>query len=235
VISHVSAAVPLGAPVWGVPLDRVHVTRPIVSGGHRRPTLHVHGAALREEDVTEVDGLPVTNAARTAADLARTVGLESAVVVLDHLLRERCTTLDAVADRLAASRAKHGAGRARTVVRLADGRSESPGESRSRVVLHRHGIAPTGLQHEVIGPNGRIGRVDFVFEHRTVGEFDGMVKYHRLVPAGSTSSDVVVREKVREDALRDAGWSVVRWTWADLDRPHVLVERLRRAFARSSA
>jgi hypothetical protein len=45
---------------------------------------------------------------------------------------------------------------------------------------------------------------------------------------------VVWREKRREDALRDLGWQVVRWTWADLLQPWVLADRLQRAFARNA-
>jgi hypothetical protein len=45
---------------------------------------------------------------------------------------------------------------------------------------------------------------------------------------------VVYAEKIREDALRDLGWQVVRWTYADLTAPMVLADRLQRAFARSA-
>ena len=55
------------------------------------------------------------------------------------------------------------------------------------------------------------------------GEFDGKVKYGRLLKVGETAGDVVYREKLREDALRDLGWQMVRWTWSDL------CERTRRA------
>jgi hypothetical protein len=42
------------------------------------------------------------------------------------------------------------------------------------------------------------------------------------------------QEKRREDALRDLGWEVVRWMWADLFAPAQLLDRLARAFARGS-
>ena len=41
------------------------------------------------------------------------------------------------------------------------------------------------------------------------------------------------REKLREDALRDHGWQVARWTWDDLWRPNVIADRLGRAFTRA--
>jgi predicted transcriptional regulator of viral defense system len=68
VASHVSAAVLHGLPVWGMALDRVHVARDGVSGGHRRPGLHVHVAPLRADEVTVRHGVPVTTVARTLAE-----------------------------------------------------------------------------------------------------------------------------------------------------------------------
>jgi hypothetical protein len=47
--------------------------------------------------------------------------------------------------------------------------------------------------------------------------------------------NAVLAEKVREDALRDLGWQIVRWLWADLCRPGVIRDRVFRAFARSSS
>ncbi|MET0693332.1 MAG: hypothetical protein ABWY56_05345, partial [Propionibacteriaceae bacterium] len=74
---------------------------------------------------------------------------------------------------------------------------------------------------------------DFCWEHyRTLGEFDGRVKYGRLLKPGESVEDVIYREKLREDALRDEIWEMVRWTWADLTSPDALERRLRRAFAR---
>jgi hypothetical protein len=62
-----------------------------------------------------------------------------------------------------------------------------------------------------------------------LGEFDGRVKYGRLLKPGQSIEEVVYREKLREDALRDLGWRVIRWTWVDLYPGDVLVERLQRA------
>jgi hypothetical protein len=121
------------------------------------------------------------------------------------------------------------------VVAFADGRSESAGESHSRVVLHRIGLPPSTLQLEVLDPSGRlVGRCDFGWEEqRTLGEFDGLVKYGRLLKPGQTVADVVYAEKLREDALRDEGWQMVRWGSADLRREQVVAVRLQRAFRRS--
>jgi hypothetical protein len=127
-----------------------------------------------------------------------------------------------------------GVRRATRVLAFADGLSESVGESRSRVVLHRLGLPAPDLQPRILRTDGTvIGRCDFGWERfRTVGEFDGHIKYGRLLRPGQEAGDVVFAEKRREDEIRDHEWEVARWTWADLDRPAVIGERLGRAFAR---
>jgi len=77
-----------------------------------------------------------------------------------------------------------------------------------------------------------LGRSDFGWHRgQLLGEFDGRVKYGRLLKPGETPGDAVFDEKVREDALRDSGSRVVRWTWVELTEPTIVVERIRRAIA----
>jgi len=51
---------------------------------------------------------------------------------------------------------------------------------------------------------------------RTLGEFDGKVKYGRLLVPGQDPGDAVYDEKLREDELRALDWEMVRWRWVDL-------------------
>ena len=129
-----------------------------------------------------------------------------------------------------------GVRRARRAVAFLDPRSESPGESVSRVRFVYEGLPVPELQQDIRGPDGEVvARVDFFWRaQRTIGEFDGKVKYGRLLAPGQSAGDVIYAEKVREDLLRDLGWQVVRWLWADLYRRGVLADRVRRAFARAA-
>jgi hypothetical protein len=218
VVSHQSAAVLWGIPLWGPPLDRVHVTRrPGASTGASR-SLAVH----------------VTGPVRTVLDVARSAPLDVGVVVLDAALRTGVVSAGAVRNGLHQLVGTRGSRHAARAVELADGRSESVGESRSRVLLQRLGLPPPDLQFEVRTRDGLlIGRTDFVWEpQRLVGEFDGRIKYGRLRP-GQEAGDVVFEEKRREDRIRDARWAVVRWTWDDLLHPARLGERVGRAHDRS--
>lgn len=182
-----------------------------------------------------MNGFAVTSVARTLVDLARSVPFEEAVVLADGALFARLVgPAELAAAQERASRWRGGPAALRAVS-FADGRAESPGESRSRVAIWRAGLPPPVLQLEVRSASGRfLGRADFGWPKlATVGEFDGLVKYGRLLRPGQSAADVVVAEKLREDDLRGERLGVVRWIWDDLDRFEPVAARLRRAFATS--
>jgi hypothetical protein len=232
VVSHVSAAVLHGLPVWAAPLKRVHVTRDGGSGGRISSLLHLHMSPLREDEIVDVDGVAVTSVARTVVDLALLLPFEQALVIADGALFSG--RVDAAGLNLAYARSASRRGRAaaRRVLDFADGRSESVGESRSRVAIRMAGLPAPTVQWEVWAPDGRLlGRADFGWpELRTIGEFDGKAKYGRLLQQGQSAADVVYAEKLREDRLRAMGLSVVRWTWDDLDHFAPIAARLRQQF-----
>jgi very-short-patch-repair endonuclease len=234
VVSHQSAAIVHGLPLWGAALHRVHVTRRPPAWNDASKILVTHVARLRDDEVVEVDGVPVTTRVRTALDLARSLPHEAAVVALDGALHAQLLEHDLVQERLVDIAGVPGSRSAARAVRFADGRSESVGESRSRVALHRLGLPPSDLQFRVTTPDGEfVARTDFAWEsERLVGEFDGRIKYGRLLRPGQDPGDAVYEEKRREDAIRDEGLSVVRWTWEDLRHRDRLAARVGRALAR---
>ncbi|HEX2072471.1 MAG TPA: hypothetical protein VHF92_01695 [Geodermatophilus sp.] len=234
VVSHQSAAVLLGLPLWGAGLGQVHVTRTPPASSEASRFLRSHVARLRDDEVVLVDGVAVTDPVRTLLDLARSLPTEPAVVILDAALHRGLVhkaDLEHRMEGLAGTRGSRSAARA---VAFSDARSESIGESRSRVLLHRLGLAPSALQLPVRSAEGTLlGRADFGWEdQRVVGEFDGRVKYGRLLRPGQDPGDAVFEEKRREDAFRDTGWGVVRWTWVELTPGDVVGDRVRRALTR---
>jgi len=237
VVSHQSAAVLHGLPLWDVPLHRVHVTRRPRAWNDTSAVLCCHVARLRDDEVMDVDGVPVTDPMRTALDLARSLPHEAAVVALDAALHSEVLSHDLLRARLFDIAGTPGSRSASRAVAAADGRSESVGESRSRVVLQRWKLPPSALQFAIRSEGGLlVARTDFAWEtDRLVGEFDGRIKYGRLLRPGQDPGDAVLEEKLREDAIRDEGWNVVRWVWADLRRPDRLAARVRRARERAAA
>ena len=212
----------------------MHLTRSRSYGAKRRTDVELHAATLPPAHVAVVDGLPVTTLTRTVADLARTLPFEQAVAAGDRAAG-RGLDFGHLEDVLGCMQQWPGVRQARRVADFLDGRAGSVGESVSRVRIGELGLPAPVLQHEVYDADGTlIGRVDFAWlERRTIGEFDGRVKYGALLRPDQRPEDVLFAEKLREDALRDAGWQVVRWTWADLARPLVIRQRLLRAFARA--
>ncbi|MEJ3656693.1 hypothetical protein WEH80_27415 [Actinomycetes bacterium KLBMP 9759] len=221
VVSHVSAALLHGLPVWDVPLARVHVTRDRASGGRRGRQLHVHVAPL-DGQVDLIGGVAVTSVARTVVDLARTTSFESAVVTADAALAGGRTDTSELARMLEWSSGWRGITDARRAIGFANPLAATVGESRSRIAIHAAGLARPVLHWDVISSAGRaIGRATFAWpKSRTIGEFDGVVAYGarlRHGPAGHDTGPAVAEEKHREAVLQEAGFSVVRWTWPDLE------------------
>jgi hypothetical protein len=235
VISHASAALLHGLPTWPEPLERVHVTRNRNYGGRSRKVVAVHCAPFAAVDVIDLDDVWLTSLARTVVDLARSWPFDRAVAAGD---RAMAIGLSRIALDQVLLRMEHwpNVRQARRVVAFLDGRSESTGESLSRVRIAEEGLPAPELQRQITDARGTpIARVDFCWAaQRTIGEFDGRIKYGRLLKPGQTSEDVVFAEKIREDRLRDTGWQVVRWLWPDLYQPGVIRDRLLRAFERAS-
>ncbi|HEY5784388.1 MAG TPA: hypothetical protein VIT65_06405 [Microlunatus sp.] len=234
VVSHMSAALLHGLPLWNAELGRVHLIRDRANGGHVDDLVHLHVMPLALGDVTEIDGIAVTSLARTVCDLARTLSTFKAVPIGDAALARGLYPVE-LTDVLARCRGWRGVVRARRTIDFLDARSESPGESCSRVILHEQGLPKPDLQVEIYDDHGYfLARSDFGWiEGRTLGEFDGQGKYGALRRPEQCADDVVLDEKAREDRLRDHGWQVARWNWPVLRTPIELRKRVERAFARA--
>jgi hypothetical protein len=236
VFSHASAAV-----LWGLPLYRVSPTRTHVlaaeAARHSIPDVLRHEGALPESDVVVRDGIRCTSLRRTVIDCARLLPLEAGVAVADAALAAELGR-DADAERWEQWRGdllsrlstpRRGVRRGRFVVSFADPRSDSTGESVSRLHLHTIGFRVISLQVPVAGPAGREYRVDFgLDEAHAFGEFDGEGKYtDESLRSGRTIEQVYLAEKEREDWIRGTtGRPVVRWGSRELASPEMLAARL---------
>lgn len=227
-VSHQSALALHGLPLWGLELDKVHVTRLDEQAGGLIAKVRHHVGKLTADDLTEVDGLLTTRVARAIVETACTASFEAAVVNLDAALRDHAVSEHDLRRLLGEIEFWPGSATARAAMSFGDARSESVGESRLRVLMHNFGLPVPVLQVEFFDADGFVARVDFYFpSYRTVVEFDGRLKY------GGGSAEVLVREKVREDRLRALGLQVVRSDWSDFEQAHRLVDRIEQAFARA--
>lgn len=198
-----------------------------------------HQMALDESDIVRRHGLRCTSLIRTVVDLARLLRPEAVVAAGDAALRmvsidghevdhDEVDAWRAEVDRLCVAGLR-GVRRARWIGAFADGRAQLPGESVSRLQLHRLGFRDIDLQVPLVGSDGARYFADFGFPRsQAFGEFDGEDKYRdaelRTTP---TAADAVMAEKHREDEIRGVtGWRVVRWGSRHIRTPEDLGRRL---------
>lgn len=216
VVTGTSAAV-----LWGVPLANtwadVEVTLPPTAHPRRIPGLRARRAHLRPHDVLRRLDVPVTSAEATAVRLAGMLPRVDAVAAVDRMIATGFVSLETVRQLAAQSRGP-GSARARTVCSLADGKAESPQETRLRLLVHASGLPTPVAQFRVHDERGFVARVDFGWpEHKVALEYDGV--WHG--EAGQFA-----RDRRRLNRLTAAGWRVIFVTAADLARPVELVARI---------
>ncbi len=231
VLSHYSELARLGLPLYGAPLSTVHLSLvdrgwPRSSGDlrlHRKPPL----------PLTPDGHVPP---ALAVAQTAAWCGPEGALVAADAALRMELVTPAGLAEAAEAIHGRRGTAQVRTVLDLADGRSQSPGESRLRYLFRLRGVSITP-QVRIDGPDGFTAYSDLGIDGEMVlVEFDGMVKYGRgrdSVDGWPSGAEALAAEKIREDGLRDLGYEVVRVVWAELSRPREIWSRTDRAVQRA--
>ena len=179
--------------------------------------LRVHTGTLEPHEIRIVAEIPVTEPVRTCWDLALWVDLVEAVVIVDRMLASGRVSTAELADYAAARHGprRRGARRFAKVLVLADGRAESPQESRLRVGLHLAGLPRPEVQYTIFGPDGFIARVDLAWPELKIA-----IEYDGLTHVGSARQ--MHNDRRRLNRLVAEGWIVL----------HVTAERLRDDFPR---
>lgn len=235
-VSHDSAVIRFKGPDYGLDLSRVNITH-FDGGGRNGAGVVHHEGRCSVLDVTRVDDHWVTSPPRTVLDVAMRHGFQAGVVVADNFIHRGLTTTGELHQLQEVVEDWPGALVNRLVVNVATGKSESVGESLGWLLFRSQRLARPEQQFEVFHPSGLLaGRTDWAWpEHKLLGEFDGTVKYHRYLRPGETIEQAVLREKHREDLLRElTGWRLIRLVWADLFRPEVTAARIRAAMAHAA-
>jgi very-short-patch-repair endonuclease len=221
VVSGSSAAV-----LWGVDLasahDDVELTLPPGHHARRHPGLRVRRAHIDPGDVARRGGVLVTGPVLTALRVASQLSADEAVVAVDRLAVARIVDIEAVRVRAAVPGAA--SARVRRACALADGLAESPQETRLRLLMRRAGLPAPAAQYQVLDGGRFVARVDFAWpELKVAVEYDG--RWH-----GDPAQ--FPKDRRRLNRLREAGWTVVFVTAADLHDPLRLVAMIRAALAR---
>lgn len=166
-------------------------------------------------------GWRYTSPALTALDLAERTEGES----IDVALRTRAATVDTMREALRKAGGRRGNGVRK--VWLLDSRDEpwSAAERRAHRLLRRAGI--TGWQANLpVLLDARLYYVDIAFKREMLAvEIDGRLH--------ETEEDLFESDRWRQNALVQAGWRVLRFTWAMLrDHPQMVVAAICAELAR---
>lgn len=178
---------------------------------------------LPSNEVTTVDGIPVTTPARTLLDLAGVCRLRELEQALAHALRMKLVTRDevrALTDRHPRHRGV-GALRSLLAAESAPAFTRSKAEDRFLALVRRSRLPSPELNERVLGHE-----VDALWRaERVIAEIDGFA-FHN-----STRSFTLDRR--RDADLTAAGYRVLRFTWADVTQAsHATIARLAAALAR---
>ena len=196
----------------------IEVTVPLGMGVSGLAGVRLRRARLDPGEVVEARGFPVTSKLRTLADLGGRKPLADAVVAIDmglHAGLAEVSQLQAYADTRVA---RKGVRQLRYALALADAATESPMETRLRLLLVGAGLPRPEAQATIRSPSGRfIARVDFLYRSdRLVIEFDG-----------ATHRDSIVPDARRHNELIAAAYTVLRFTTADvLGRPNLVLAQV---------
>lgn len=230
VLTHTSAAVERGFPVWGVDLDVVHTTRTDGRSGRHERDWTQHRGQLPDKHVTRVNGVPVSTPTRCAIEMTTIVHVEPALVTVNAILHAKAATQAELAELARDIRYWPQSLTTDLVVMLSSTLMESVAETRTDYLCYMSGLPRPTPQVAVVDEHGReFARVDFVWEkHGVFLEFDGRIKYERFRREGETLEQYLMREKKREEQICAlTGWVCIRITWEDLTNPATVV-RIRR-------
>lgn len=228
--THASALVIQGVAVWGVDLTKVHVTRLDGAVGRTEHGVVHHVGRFDRSTALQVGAFLTSHPAAAVIETSTLTGVEGGLVAADSALNKGLTTAADLRDCFVERMRWPNSRSTRLVVAMADGRAESPGETRMRVLCWTQHLPAPDLQIEIHDASGKaFARTDFGWErHGVLGEFDGRQKYGRLLKPGQKIEDVIIREKMREDKIREiTGSRFIRYIWADLSTPAATAMRTR--------
>lgn len=206
--SHLTAA-----RLWGLPLPRELEDGPIdamratsVARVRRRGCVGRRG--LESRATTRNHGLLLTSLEDTWCDVGETLELDDLVVVGDAVAR-RLADVTPLRDALLRRVRPRGAVALRAALGLVRVGSDSPMESRCRLVFHRAGLPEPELNAVITHPGGGfLCRADFVWrERRVLAEYQGSDHFESF----RRGDDDISRRLL----LEDDGWKYVEMTKRD--------------------
>lgn len=223
VVSHRSAAALwelLPPPGKATPVD-------ITDPGHNRRMRGIRShrvAKLGDEDVTVVDGVPITTVARTILDIAATVRERELEQALAQVERRALSSASELLELIARNPKRHGMRTLRALLENEAGPAMTRSEAEERfLALIRNAELPDPETNIAIGRY----ELDFLWRaERVAVEVDGFA-FH-------SSRHRFERDRRRDAELTARGIRMMRVTWRQIERePQALLVRLAQILARA--
>ncbi|MFI7590825.1 type IV toxin-antitoxin system AbiEi family antitoxin domain-containing protein [Micromonospora sp. NPDC049359] len=210
--------------------SQVHVSVPVDRPRPQRalaPWLVVHQVTVGPGEIATVAGVRATAPLRTISDVILRADRYSAVSVLDSALCQGLVTPDDLDVIPRLIRGRRGAVAARPWLAEADGRAQSPLETRTRLRCVDGGVPPDALQLEVRDDDGYLlGIGDLGWRApRVIAEADGR--------SAHDTPEAAFADRHRQNRLVNAGWTILRFTWQDTLRPDYIPWTVRRAITKN--
>lgn len=193
--------------------EMFHVIRPEGAAHLNRPHVIVHRMKLYSDEVTVVDGIPVTTPERTWLDMAEILTVDELVVMGDSCVRVprlelegRDMPLCSIGDlqrMINRHKGKRGLRKAKEAVKLVRVGSDSPQETLLRLAVARAGLPEPELNVPIISEDGmRHHEPDLSYRKYRIGiEYEG--EHHG-------EEGQMVRDIDRSERYAALGWTEVR-------------------------
>lgn len=193
----------------------------------RLPGLVVHNGTFTDDDVTEIDGLPLLAPEMVLADLLCRAHRPTALACADQMLgglpeAQRAGFHRDVLDSIRKREDPRGTKQAQVLLNLATGLPESPFESQLMLMFFDRKLPIPVPQYSITTIDGtELYRLDFAWpEFRIAVEYDGYAAH----------AERRERDRRRDEDLAGRGWIVIRATISDLMAPARLVTEVHEAF-----
>ena len=226
VLSHRS-----GAGLAGLRPDnraKVEITLPSPSA-RSRPTIDVHTSlTLEATDITTVDGIPCTTVARTLVDLGDVVSREAVERAVNRAEVLRPFDGRAVREALERAGPRRGAGILRAVLDdyTQPALTRKGVEERFLALCQTASLPSPAVNEWIAFDDGVSYKADFLWgEEKLIAETDGRDVH--------TTCKAFEHDRLRDQRLTLAGYTVVRFTWRQVvHEPERVAEALRTLLAR---
>jgi len=167
-----------------------------------RPEVVGRTRDLRKEDIVVIGGVRVTSPLRTAADLLCLLARGQALAAADALMRAHGFTIADLRRLLVRYYRRRGVIQARNLAPLVDGRSESAGESWTRLAIVDHELPAPQPQFWVAVDGVPTYRLDLAYPRARIAiEYDGVAHHSSLADRR--------RDEERRAWLRAHGWRII--------------------------